>query len=208
MTIPKCIMKIALLCLLLAASGCATLSVTDRKELTPAGEKQAVNLGIQAAGERLREVINDPAGSVVKSSAGTLFEKVTILPTETRYQQPADVLASHGTDYILSVGLGDINVMGNLNPIWFASLPILFFKIYTPIVTFEPTVTLEVTLRDARSGAMLIQKQVNESSADHYSPYNPSDKVRSLVALTINNALVSILRESQTKIAAARQGAR
>jgi len=207
-TLPKFIMKAALLCMLFVAAGCATLSVTDRKELEPAGAKQQVNLGVLAGGERLREVINDPAGSVVKSSAGTMFEKVTILPNETRFQQPADVLASHGTDYILSVGLGDINVMGNLNPIWFASLPILFFKVYTPIVTFEPTVTLEVTLRDARSGAMLIQKQVNESSSDHYSPYNPSDKVRNLVALTINNALVSILRDSQTSIAAARQGKR
>lgn len=205
-TLSRCFMKIALLCLLFAASGCATLNVTDMKALAPAGARQGVNLGIQASGDRLREVLNE--GSVIKRATGTMFDKVTLLPPDTRFQQPADVLAAHGTDYILSIGIGDISVTGDLNPYWFASLPILFFKVYAPIVTFEPTVSLDVTLRDARSGSILIQKQVSESSSDHYSPSNPSEKVRGLISLTINNALVSIMRETQTKIAAARQGTR
>jgi len=150
--------------------------------------------------------LQSPDGSVVKSATGTLFEKVTLLPPDSRFQQPAEVMAAYGTDYILSVGIGDISVMGDLNPYWFASIPLLFFKVYAPIVTFEPTVSLDVTLRDARSGSILMQKQVSESSSDHYSPSNPSDKVRGLISLTINNALVSIMRESQTSIAAARQG--
>ena len=207
-TLPKFIMKAALLCLLFAPVGCATLAVTDKKELAPAGAKQEVNLGIQASGDRLREVLKNPEGSVVKSATGTLFDKITLLPPDARFQQPSEVLAAHGTDYILSVGIGDISVMGDLNPLWFVSLPILFFKIYAPIVTFEPTVSLDVTLRDARSGAILIQKQVSETSSDHYSPSNPSEKVRNLISLTINNSLVSILRETQTSIAAARQGKR
>ncbi len=206
MTLSRCFLRVALLFLLVAASGCATLHVTDRKELEPAGARQGVNLGIQASGDRLREVLNE--GSVVKGATGPMFDKITLLPPDSRFQQPADVLAAHGTDYILSVGIGDISVTGDLNPYWFASLPILFFKIYAPIVTFEPTVSLDVTLRDARSGAILIQKQVSESSSDHYSPSNPSEKVRGLISLTINNALVSILRETQTSIAASRQGTR
>jgi len=205
-TLHKCFITITLLGLLMAVSGCATLDVTPKKELTPAGARQAVNLGIQASGDRLREVLQAPDGSVVKSATGTLFDKVTLLPPDSRFQQPAEVMAAHGTDYILSIGIGDISVMGDLNPYWGLSLPILFFKIYAPIVTFEPTVSLDVTLRDARSGSILMQKQVSESSSDHYSPSNPSDKVRGLISLTINNALVSIMRESQTSIAAARQG--
>lgn len=205
-TLHKCFITITLLGLLMAVSGCATTAVTPKKELTSAGARQAVNLGIQASGDRLREVLQAPEGSVVKSATGTLFEKVTLLPPDTRFQQPADVMAAYGTDYILSIGIGDISVMGDLNPYWFASIPLLFFKVYAPIVTFEPTVSLDVTLRDARSGSILMQKQVSESSSDHYSPSNPSDKVRGLISLTINNALVSIMRESQTSIAAARQG--
>lgn len=207
--LPKRFIKLVLFCLvLITATGCATLDVTPKMELTPATGKQPVTIGIQASGDRLREVLRDTESSVVKSATGSLFDKVTLLPPDTRFQQPADVQATYGTDYILSIGISDISVNGDLNPIWFASLPLLFFKIYTPIVTFEPTVSLDVTLRDARSGAILIQKQVAESSADHYSPSNPSDKVRRLISMTINNALVSIMRESQTSIAAARQGKR
>lgn len=207
-TIRACFIRTALLCLLLTAGGCATLEITPRKELTPAVEKQPVNIGIQAAGDRLLEVLQASEGSPAKAAVGTLFDKVTLLPPETRYQQPADIRAAYGTDYILSVGINDISVNGDLNPIWFASLPLVFFKIYTPIVTFEPNVSLDVTLRDATSGAVLLHKQVSENSADHFAPSNPSDKVRGLVSLTINNSLVNILRESQTSIAAARQGKR
>jgi hypothetical protein len=203
----KGLMKLVMFCLALTTvTGCATLDVTPKKDLAPATGKQPVTIGIQASGDRRREVLRDTESSVVKSATGSLFDKVILLPPDTRFQQPADVLASYGTDYILAIGIGDISVNGDLNPIWFASLPLLFFKIYTPIVTFEPTVSLDVILRDARSGAILIQKQVSESSADHYSPSNPSEKVRQLISMTINNALVSIMRESQTSIAAARQG--
>jgi len=204
----KSLMKLVMFCLVVTtATGCATLDVTPKKALTPATGKQPVTIGIQASGERLREVLKGES-SVVKSATGSLFDKVTLLPPDTRFQQPADVQATYGTDYILAIGIDDINVSGDLNRIWFYSFLLFPFKIYTPIVTFEPTVSLDVILRDARSGAILIQKQVSESSADHYSPSNPSEKVRQLVSLTINNALVSIMRESQTSIAAARQGNR
>lgn len=205
-TLREVCLKLTLLCLLVAIGGCATLDVTPRKELTPAGAKQPVHLGIQANGDRLREVLQAAEGSPAKAAVGTLFDRVTLLSPETRYQQPADIKAAYGTDYILSVGINDISVNGDLNPIWFASLPLVFFKIYTPIVTFEPNVSLDVTLRDAASGKILTQKQVSENSADHFSPSNPSEKVRALISRTINNALVNILRESQTSIAAARQG--
>ena len=204
----RCCLNVTLLCLLLAASGCATLEVTPKKGLTPAGEKQSVTLGIQASGDRLREVLQDPETALVKTASTNMFDKVIMLPPDARFMPPAEVRTAYGTDYILAVSIGDISVNGGLNPIWFASLPLVFFKIYTPIVTFEPNVSLEVSLRDARSGAMLLQKQVSENSSDHYAPSNPGDKVRKLISRTLNNAMVGILRDSQKAIADAGKGRR
>ena len=200
-------MLISLLCsgfMLLA--GCATLDVSPDKTLVPATAKQPVVIGIQASGERLRDALKNTDGSVVKSATGTLFDKVILLPVESRFQQPAEIAAAHGVDYILSVGISDISVSGDLNPIWFYSMPLLVFKPYTPIVTFQPTVSIEATLRDARSGAVILNKDIMESSTDHFSPMHPGEKVRGLVSRTIKNALVTVMRDAQVGIAAARSG--
>src|SRR5512138_1490568 len=127
-TLRRCCLSITLVSLLFAASGCATLEVTPKKSLTPAGDKQAVTLGIQASGDRLREVLQDPETALVKTAATGMFDKVTMLPPDARFMQPADVRTAYGTDYILSVSIGDISVNGDLNPYWFLSLPIVFFK--------------------------------------------------------------------------------
>jgi hypothetical protein len=137
-----------------------------------------------------------------------MFDKVTMLPPDARYLQPNEIKSAYGSDYILSVAINDISVNGDLNPIWFPSLLMVVFKVYAPIVTFEPNVALDVTLRDAQSGAILLQKQVSETSSDHYAPKNPSEKVSGLISLTINNAMVGILRDSQTLIADAGKGRR
>jgi hypothetical protein len=192
--------------LLLFLAGCATLKVTDKKELAPAGAKQPVTLGIQATGDRLVEVLDAAEGSIVKAASGQLFDKVVLLPKESRFKQAKEIHSTYAVDYILSIGIGDISVSGDLNPYWFASLPLLFFKVYAPIVTFQPGVSLDVTLRDAASGTLMIQKQVMEASSDHYAPNDPSPKVRKLISMTINNALVSIMRDTQQSVAAARQG--
>lgn len=193
-------------CLLLFAGGCATLDVTPKKNLEPVTAKQAVTLGVQAGGDRLVELLNDADSSLVKSASGRLFDKVVLLPKESRFLPPKEVQATHGVDYILTIGIGDISVSGDLNPYWFASLPLLVFKVYAPIVTFEPGVSLDMTLRDARTGAVLLQKQVMETSSDHYAPKEPGAKVRKLISLTLNNAVVSIMRDAQQSIAASRKG--
>jgi len=192
--------------LLLLVTGCATLDVTQKKTLAPAGEKQPVILGIQSAGDRLIEVLDAGDGSIIKSASGQLFDKVILLPKESKFKQAKEIHTAYGVDYILSVGIGDISVSGDLNPYWFASLPLLFFKVYAPIVTFQPGVSIDVTLRDAATGTVMIQKQVMEASSDHYAPNNPSPEVRKLISLTINNALVAIMRETQQSVAAARMG--
>lgn len=213
--------------LLLFFSGCATLDVTQKKAFDPAGEKQPVTLGIQAtgdgrqdahdtsknpvvigtevAGESLIDALDTSEGSIVKTASGKLFEKVLLLPKESQAMQLKEIKSAYKVDYIMSVVIGDVTVSHNLNPLWFASFPMLFFKMYAPIVTFQPRVSLDVKLRDAATGAVLMQKQVMETSTDHFAPKNPRSEVRKLISLTINNAMVSILRDAQQSIAAARQ---
>jgi hypothetical protein len=185
--------------------GCATLEVTPVKGLSPTAERQKVTVGIQSNAERIREALGDPAESPTAAASRTMFEKVVLLPTDTRFQQPAEIKAAHGTDYILSIGLSDISMAGNLNPYWVASLPILVFKVYAPIVTFETTVQLEATARDARTGAVIMQKEIAETATDHFSPMSPEQKVRKLVSRAINNAVGGLLRDLQKGVAASRR---
>jgi len=221
------IVKILLAGLLLFVTGCATLDVTQKNALDTTGERQPVTLGVQAsgdgrqdvhdtsknpavigievAGESLLDALDKSEDSVIKAASGKLFEKVLLLPKESAAMQLKEIKSAYGADYVLSVVIGDVTVKHNLNPIWFASFPMLFFKMYAPIVTFQPNVTLDVKLRDAATGAVLMEKRVVETSTDHFPPKNPRPEVRRLISLTINNALVSIMRESQQSIAAARK---
>ncbi|NVO00142.1 MAG: hypothetical protein HXX17_12520 [Geobacteraceae bacterium] len=187
-------------------SGCATLEVTAKKPLAPNGEKQPVTIGVQASGDRLLEVLDTSGDSIIKGADGKLFDRVILLPKETKFQEPQEIKKAHGVDYILSVGISDISVTGDLNPIWFPSLLLFVFKVYTPIVTFQPGVSLDVVLREASTGKLLMQKQVMEASSDHYAPKSSGTEVRKLITLTINNALVSIMQDSQKSIAVARKG--
>lgn len=213
--------------LLLLFSGCATLEVTQRQTLEPAIEKQPVILGIKATGDG-RQVVHDTSknpviigtdvaseslldaiditeDSIVKASSGKLFEKVLLLPKESETMQLKEIRSAYGADYMLSVVIGDVTVKHALNPLWFASLPMVFFKMYAPIVTFQPEVSLNVTLIDTASGATLMEKKLLETSSDHFAPKNPRPKVRKLISRTINNAMVSIMREAQQSVAVARQ---
>lgn len=195
---------------LLISAGCATLEVTAQKALVSGGEKQPVTLGVQASGDRLLEVLGTSDDSIIRGADGKLFDRVTLLPKESKFMQPQEMQSTYKVDYILAVGISDISVDANLNPYWFATLPLLFLnpfiKTYVPMVSFEPGVSLDFTLRDAASGKALMQKQVIESSSDHYSPTKPGPKVRKLVSMTINNAFVSIMQDSQKSIASARKG--
>jgi len=221
------IVKILLAGLLLFVTGCATLDVTQKNVLDSTREKQPVTLGVQAsgdgrqdahdtsknpavigievAGESLLDALDKSEDSIIKAASGKLFEKVLLLPKESAAMQLNEIKLAYGADYILSVVIGDVTVKHNLNPLWFASFPLLFFKMYAPIVTFQPTVSLAVKLRDAATGAVLMQKQVIETSTDHFPPKNPRPEVRKLISLTINNALVPIMHEAQQSIAAVRR---
>jgi hypothetical protein len=181
--------------------GCATLTITPRQQVNAAAVKQPVSVGVQVTGERLTEALSNPEDSATRAATGKLFDKVIVLGKDTRGKSPAELQAAYGTDYILTGNLADISVSGNLNPYWFISFPLLFFKPFTPIVTFEAVVTVEGTLRDARTGAVILQREMSSVATDHYSPINPQEKVRKLIARGINNAFVSLLEEAQQKIA-------
>lgn len=187
-------------CTAFVLGGCATLAVTPLQTPKPTAVSRPVNLGIQAFGERLRDALSDPTDSVVATTSGKLFDKVVLLPPEARLASPAQVRSTYGADYLLTTNISDVTVDGKLNPIWFATIPILFFKPLAPIVTFEATVTLDATIRDTASGAVLVQRQVSESSTDHYSPIDPQEKVQKLIGRSINNALLTLLEEFQAKL--------
>ena len=127
------------------------------------------------------------------------------MPKESEAMQLNQIKSAYKVDYVMSVVIGDVTVKHNLNPLWFASFPMLFFKMYAPIVTFQPEVSLQVKLSDAVTGVTLMEKKVLETSTDHFPPKNPRPEVRKLISRTINNALVSIMRDAQQSVAAARQ---
>jgi hypothetical protein len=192
---------IVMLFLFMSIGGCASLKVTSQLTVKPAVPVVPVTVGIQATGDRLREAVSDTDNPVTDKTTETLFYKVKLLPQEARLLQPSEILTSYGVDYLLAVNIGDISVNGNLNPIWFASIPLFFFKPYTPIVTFEAIVTLEATVRDTRTGTVVMHKEITETAMDHFSPMNPQEKVRKLVGRGINNAMILLLQEMQQEIA-------
>ena len=190
--------------LLLAAfalSGCATLSVTPLQDIPATATKQPASIGIQVTGERLLEALNDPAESAATAASGKLFNKVTVLPPDAQGKTPAELLSRYGVDYVMTTTLNDVNIHGDLNPIWFISIPLVFFKPLAPIVTFESVVTLDSTVQDTHSGAVILKRQVSAVTTDHFSPINPQAKVRKLAARAINNAFVDLLTETKLKVA-------
>lgn len=211
--------------LLTLSSGCATMDVTARKALEPTVDNQQVVLAVQTAKytrpdsvdtykgdkiievddavERLFDTLDSTEGSVIKDASGKLFKSVVLLPKGSESMPQKEIRSVHGADYILTLGIGYINVNHKLNRNWFYSLPMVFFKMYAPIVTFKPQIVLDIKVSNAATGAVLLQKQVVETSTNHFAPKDPGPEVRKLISLTINNALVSILQDTQKSIATA-----
>ena len=185
---------------LLLLGGCATLDVTPQRQLKTSEVKLPVTVAIQTTGERLRDAFNDPAESAIKAASGKLFNNVLLLPADMRFKTPAEIKTTYGADYILTIQLTDVNVHGSLNPLWFATIPLLIFKPLAPIVTFESTVTLDCIALDVNTGATLVLREVSETSTDHFSPKDPQEKVRKLTTRSLNGALVTVLEELKEKL--------
>lgn len=181
--------------------GCATLDVTQPHQLKASTAKISAIVAIQAGEEMLQDAFKDQAESIINGASVKLFNKVILLPPEDDNQSPEGISAVYGADYIIKIQLDDLNMNGHLNPIWFASIPMFFFKSYAPIVTFETTATLTGVLFNGRTGAQIAQKKVSSTSTDHFSPRNRQDNVAKLRFRTINNATAILLEDFQAKLA-------
>lgn len=184
----------ASLALLLILSGCATLEVSPRLLPDPAPVKSPLKLGVQPASERVRTLLA-PGDSPIMAALSHRYGKVVLLPPSSRLDTLETIRSTHDVDRLLTVGVNDFTVNGSLNPLWFASIPLLFFKPYAPIVTFDAVVMLDGVVRELPSGKVLFQKEVSERVTDHFSPRNPQDRVQELIDRGVNNAMVSLLRE-------------
>lgn len=182
--------------------GCATLEVTPRQSIKPVAAKVPVKIGIETSGDRIRALLDNPDESIAVAASGMMFDKVVLLPGKARFQQPTEIFAEHGVDYILQAQIADLQANGRLNPIFFPSILLFFFKPLTPMVTYESSIVLSAALIDARTGAVLYQKEIVETATDHYSPVDPHEKVKKLIALSIHNALVKIFSDLPGAIAA------
>jgi carbamoylphosphate synthase large subunit len=187
---------------LLTLTGCATLTVTETQTIKPSASKLPYKIGVQTSGDRIRSLLNSSDGSLIAAASGTLFDKVILLPGKARFQQPSEIHTTYGVDYILEAQIADLQANGSLNPIFFPSILLVFFKPLTPMVTYESSVALNASLVDARTGEILMQKEVVETATDHFSPVDPKDKVKKLIAVSINNALVKVFSDLPGIIAA------
>lgn len=185
---------------IVTTSGCATLAVTPVKSAKPATARPLKVGIVTLGGGPVRETLSDTSQSPLTAATGSLFESVRLLPPEAQFQGAADILAAYGTDYIITTTLSDVNVGGSLNPLWFASMPLLFFKPYAPIVTYEAIITLDHQIKDARTGSVVMNRQISEGVTDHFSPINPQDKVRKLMGRSINNGFIILLEELHEKL--------
>ncbi|GAB4303417.1 MAG: hypothetical protein Fur0034_19300 [Desulfuromonadia bacterium] len=182
------------LLLLFSFTGCATLDVSPRLTLEGAAAPAPVRLGIRPLSDRVRSVIAEGKDPLLPRISQR-YANVVLLPSSSRFDSPETLRATYGIDQVLDLGVNDFSVNGSLNPLWFASIPLVFFKPYAPIVTFEAVVTLDVALLDLSGGKVLLQKVESELVTDHFSPKNPQEKVQELIDRGINNALVSLFRD-------------
>lgn len=189
----------ALLFALSILAGCATLEVSPRLAPDPAPAKSPLKLGILPASERVRTLFST-GDSPIMAALSQRYGKVVLLPPSSRLDTLETIRATHDVDRLLTVGVDDFTVNGSLNPLWFASLPLLFFKPYAPIVTFDAVVTLDAVERELPSGKVLLQKSVSERVTDHFSPRNPQDRVQELIDRGVNNALVTLLRDMDRSV--------
>jgi len=187
--------------------GCGTLAVTE--EPIPKLPKQPIpaRLGVHVSGEALKKAFSEPDRRNLGLAPGQYFADVRLLPPETRYIAPQDVLEQFGVDLILQIQIADTKGSGDMNPLFFAAIPLAFFMPLAPIATFESTVTLEANLRDARTGRLLWAKTEPTLATDHFSPLGPEEKIAGLARRGLHNAVVKIFDAVKQELAAYQPGA-
>lgn len=196
----------ALVAPVLLLSACATLDVTEEAKPSPPSTPIPAKLGVHLSGEALKKAFSDPDRTRLGLAPGQYFLDLRILPPDTRYVAPQDLLEQFGVDLVLQLQIADTKVGGGINALFGASIPLMYFMTYMPIATIEHTVWLEATLRDTRTGRLVWAKTEPTLATDHFSPTAISEKVPELAKRGLENALVKVFDTMKKELATYRPG--
>jgi hypothetical protein len=184
-----------------ASSGCGTLAVTEEPSPKLPQKPIPARLGVHVSGEALKKVFSDADRRKVGLAAGQYFSDIVLLPPATRYIAPQDIRDQFGVDLILQLQMADTKTSGELNPYFFLAMPMAWFEVLAPIVSYEVTVDLEANLRDARTGKLLWAKTQPTRATNQFSPVAPEQKVAGLAELGLRTAIVKVFEEIRPQLA-------
>ncbi len=195
-----------LLTICMTASGCDTLAVTEEPAPKLPEKPVPARLGVHVTGEALKKAFSDPDRRNLGLAPGQYFADIRLLPAETRYIAPQDILDQFGADLILQLQITDTKSSGDMNAIFFAAIPLTFFEPLAPIMSYEVTVMLEANLRDAHTGRLIWAKTEPTTATDHFSPIGPEEKMAKLSERGLRNAVVKVFETVKQKLAAYQPG--
>lgn len=195
----------ALICA--ALGGCGTLTVTEEPVPQMPAKPIPARLGVHVTGEALKQAFADPDRRKLGFGPGQYFNDVVLLPPDTRYIAPQDILDQFGTDLILQLQVTDTKTSADMNAIFLAAIPLTFAEPLAPIMTYEITVTVEANLRDARTGRLLWARTGPTKASDHFSPIGPEEKIAGLARRGIHTAVVGVFETLKQELAAYQPGA-
>lgn len=190
----------------LVFSGCGTLAVTEEPSPKLSEKPIQARLGVHVTGEALKRAFSDPDRRNLGLAPGQYFADIRLLPPETRYIAPQDILDQFGADLILQLQVTDTKSSGDMNAIFFAAIPLTFFEPLAPIMSYEVTVMLEASLRDAHTGRLLWAKTEPTTATDHFSPIGPEEKMAKLSERGLRNAVVKVFETLRKELAAYQPG--
>ena len=190
----------------LALAGCGTLTVTEEPVPQIPAKPIPARLGVHITGEALKRAFADPDRRKLGLGPGQYFTDVVLLPPDTRYVAPQDILDQFGTDLILQLQVTDTKTSADMNAIFIAAIPLTFGEPLAPIMSYEITVTMEANLRDARTGRLLWARTGPTTASDHFSPIGPEQKIAGLAQRGIYRAIVGVFDTLKQELAAYHPG--
>jgi len=191
----------------LALAGCGTLAVTEEPAPKLPGKPIPARLGVHITGDALKRAFADPARRQLGLGPGQYFTDVVLLPPDTRYIAPQDILDQFGVDLILQLQITDTKSSADMNAIFIAAIPLTFGEPLAPIMSYEVTVTLEANLRDARTARLLWAKTESTLASDHFSPIGPEEKIAGLAQRGLHNAVVKVFETLKQELVSYEPGA-
>jgi hypothetical protein len=195
------------MCSGIALAGCGTLAVTEEPAPQIPARPIPARLGVHITGEALKKAFADPTRRKLGLGPGQYFTDVVLLPPDTRYIAPQDILDQFGVDLILQLQITDTKSSADMNAIFIAAIPLTFGEPLAPIMSYEVTVTLETNLRDARTARLLWAKTDSTLASDHFSPIGPEEKIAGLAQRGLHNAVVKVFETLKQELTGYEPGA-